>query len=124
VVLMAESFLTPADVAEIKAAMRDGMQTVQAVQDPLVTVTFNRAGSTVATVTLIRIRLDSNQPATAGQLQGAQETRVTGTLKAWAADVEDVKGGDRFIWDGTPCVVSVVEPARYGFVVMHFERLT
>lgn len=121
---MPASFLSAAEIAGIHQDIGDAYKTVQELQDPAVTVSFTRSGSTVASnVTLIRIRLDNILPGFAGFQQGAVEATASGSLKAWATDVAAILPGDKFIWAGIVCKVTSVEPARSGVTTMRFGRL-
>lgn len=121
-------FLSARDVREIHDAMGAGFATVQAIQDPAVTITpIRRAPHDVGgwlegqPIDLIRISLTNRDPVESGPNAGAVETSTVGQFRAWAPI--DCKHDDRFTWAGRVCAVDQVNPERFGVVSVQFHLL-
>jgi len=115
--------LSAADLAGLRDVYRDGMETVAAWRNEA-PVTFTRLTSTgkttVVTLMPISIRLADRQPEIDGTPPTTGTTR-TGTLKAWTADVmTSVNAGDRFVWQGQPCVVDAQPTTFAGVTTVTF----
>jgi hypothetical protein len=92
--------------------------------DPVTIVTFTRDGTTAVAsdVELISIALDDRDQTVSGQ--AAIEEATTGTVEAWADDVDAVRKNDRFRWDSRLCeVTSPPAPEQYGTITMRFRVL-
>ena len=117
-------FISEATADRIKALKGRGAATTQRLQDPAMTLTITRQGSAIASnITPIRIRLDDRQRQVEGFDQGATEVTIRGTAKFWQSDVLLVAEGDWFKWSGFDCQITVMEPVRSGFRVVHFDRM-
>lgn len=95
-----------------------------------VTLTFMRQDAEtgqwrdIVTCPAISIRLGQQQPREA---MGNVETTEQGQLKVWAADVagaNEIRPGDRFVWNDHTCVVVLSGPVRLDtHVTMTFRLL-
>ena len=118
----ATPFLDPSDLDDARQAIRDGLATVQALQDPTPVVTLQRRdpGSgawlpvTLVPMALISLRLGERQEESAGANAGLLTRATEGELAGWAP--LDIRRDDRFTWQDRAFVVGEVLPARFGVV--------
>lgn len=133
---MVKPFFSETTAAKLKQLARRGAKTTEIMQDPQEMLAFTRRDEStgrftvaVRTLTPIAIAMQNQQPESSAPLSGGRETRLTGQVMVWTADVTDVSGhvviasGDRFDWQGRPCRVDVVQPEVMGHVVIDFTLL-
>lgn len=125
---MVSPFLRPATADKITGLKQRGYATTHLLQDPPVSITVWRRGSSdvggwleVGSYDLISISLTNRDPRESGNNQGAVETGTVGGFRVWAPI--DIQQDDRFNWDTQTCVVLSVQPAQYGVHEVQFRLL-
>lgn len=117
-----ESFLSPADIAEIWQIMDDGMATVEAFSRPDPIVQFRRMNETTGQpgdlglpVRLISITFGLRE-GTVSTTPQLQQDAVDGDILMWADTIPMPQPGDWFIWQGERINIQRVYPEDQGTV--------